>query len=92
MDRIKNIINNSSVGRAFYNLFDRWQDECEYEDIDEYGKAIFNTINKQFPKYDIKYVKATEEPFGVIINIGGKNIHVFVKLSNCYLQLCAKFV
>jgi hypothetical protein len=47
MERIKSILNNDKVGNAFFNLYDRWRDESEYEDINDYGKAIFNTINSQ---------------------------------------------
>lgn len=90
MERIKNIINNEKVGAAFCNLYDRWRDECEYEDINEYGRALFNTINKQYPKYGIKYVGVTKRPFGVKLQVGENNIHIFVKLSGSYLQMCAK--
>ena len=90
VEKIKSIINCDAVGQAFYNLFDRWQDESEYEDINDYGKAIVSTINKNFPNYGATLVKATKEPFGVILQIGAAKFHVFVKLKNLYLHLCAK--
>ena len=89
MEKIKNIINNEKVGNAFYNLYDRWQDESEYEDIKEYGRTIFNTINKQYPDYNIKFISATKRPFGVKIQVGDKKVHIFVKVSGPYLQICA---
>ena len=46
MEFLKEIVNNEKVGNAFFNLFDRWRDESEYEDINDYGKAIVNTIAK----------------------------------------------
>lgn len=92
MEKIKNIINCDAVGQAFYNLFDRWQDECEYEDINDYGKAILKTINKSFPEYEAKLIKSTDEPFGVIIQVGNIKAHLYVKLNNCYLHLYAKLI
>lgn len=90
VEKIKSIINCDAVGQAFYYLFDRWQDESEYEDINEYGKSIFNTISKNFPDYGLSLVKTTEEPFGVILQIGVAKFHVYVKFKNSYLHLYAK--
>ena len=92
MEKIKNIINNDKVGQAFYNLFDRWQDEQEYEDINEYGKAIHNTIMRQYPEYDVRLVKTTKEPFGVVIEVDDKKVHIYVELKNLYLYIKAKLI
>lgn len=47
------------------NLWGRWQDEKEYEDINEYGARIA----KEFPE-GWKLVKTNKRPFGVVIAIG----------------------
>lgn len=38
------------------DLYDRWQDECEYEDLDDYLEVIQKYIPGAF--------EMTEEPFG----------------------------
>ena len=92
MEKVKNIINSETLGKAFYNLYDRWRDECKYEDINEYGKAILNVINKHFPQYGVTLISSTSRPFGVKLQVGDKKVHVFVKISGSYLQLCAKLI
>jgi len=90
MEQISNIVNNEAVGNTFFNLYDRWRDESEYEDINEYGKVLANTIAKQFPTYNISLIKATKRPFGVQIKVCEVNVHVWVKLKGRYASICAK--
>ena len=92
MERIKQIINNKNVGNAFYNLYDRWRDEEGFEDINEYGKTILNTIHKHFPDYNVKLIEATKKPFGVKLDVEGIKVHLFAKLKGSYLCVCAKLV
>ena len=90
MEQLKEIINNKNVGNAFYNLYDRWRDECEYEDIKEYGKAIANVMAKEYPSYDIKLVQTTKRPFGVKIKTNSATYSVWIKIKGCYAHLCGK--
>jgi hypothetical protein len=46
------------------NLWGRWQDEKEYEDINEYGAVIA----KNFPE-GWKLIKSAKRPFGVTVQI-----------------------
>lgn len=46
------------------NLWARWQDEKEYEDINEYGARIA----KQFPE-GWKLLKSNKRPFGITVQI-----------------------
>lgn len=46
-------------------LWARWQDEKEFEDINEYGASIA----KNFPE-GWKLIKSTKRPFGVTFSIG----------------------
>lgn len=48
------------------SLWARWQDEKEYEDINEYGARIA----KEFPE-GWKLLKSTKRPFGVHVEIDG---------------------
>jgi hypothetical protein len=87
---ITKIINNKVVANAFFNLYDRWRDESEYEDINDYGKSLAKTIAKEFPNEDIKFVSATKRPFGVKVSVSGKVVHLFTKMKGRYIVLCAK--
>lgn len=46
------------------NLWARWQDEKEYEEINDYGAAIA----KEFPE-GWKLLKTSKRPFGVTVQI-----------------------
>ena len=86
---IVSIINNEKVGNTFFNLYDRWRDESEYEDINEYGKVISNAIAKEFPNYNVKLIQSTKRPFGVKIKVLDLyNIHIYAKLKGRYISLC----
>lgn len=89
MEEIKNIINNEKIGNTFFNLYDRWRDECEFEDINEYGKVIANVIATEYPSYDVKLVQSMKRPFGVKINVCGLTFKVWVKLRGLSISLCA---
>ena len=47
------------------NLFGRWQDEREYEDIADYGKAIAAQLPEGF-----KLIAMQKRPFGFKFGIG----------------------
>ena len=89
-DKIKAILNNKKVGECFFNLYDRWIDECRYEDINEYGAVIFEVINKRFSDYGITLLASTKRPFGVKISMDDRTFHIFIKLKGCYAVVCAK--
>lgn len=90
METLKKIVNNEKVGNALYNLYDRWLDESEYEDINDYGKAIADIMAKEFPSYDIKLVQTTKRPFGVKVKMNGSTYSVWIKIKGCYANLCGK--
>lgn len=46
------------------NLYARWLDEREYEDIAEYGKAV----ERNLPE-GVTFVKITKRPFGVHLKV-----------------------
>ena len=92
IDKLKAILNNESVGKCFYNLYDRWRDESEYEDINEYGNVILKTITNNFPQYNITLVSSTKRPFGIKIDLDGDKFHIYVKMKSGYIVLSAKVV
>lgn len=84
---INKVIYNKEVSNIFANLWDRWQDEKEYEDINEYGKVLHGAINKVD---ECMLFKATKKPFGVKVYRAGQLIHFFMKRKGSYLVMCAK--
>ena len=89
-DKLKAIVNNKKVGECFFNLYDRWRDECKCEDINEYGAVLFEAISKRFNDYGITLLASTKRPFGVKISMDGKAFHIFIKLKGVYAVLCVK--
>ena len=87
IDKLSKIINNEKVDDVFYNLFDRWLDESQYEDINEYGKTIINVIDSQFPKYKVRLVSSTPDPFGIIMEIDHIQFNIYIQLKGDYAVL-----
>ena len=85
-ENISKILNNLNAIRAFDYLYCRWQDEKEYEDFNQYVSAMM----KYMPS-DSTLVKGTKRPFGVIINYGGTEIHIALKLTSKTMSLTAKY-
>ena len=87
IEKAKSVITNKNVQSAFFNLYDRWEDEGRYEDINDYGKALFKAISKNCPNVEAIYVGVTKKPFGVKYNIDGVTFYLFVKVEGEYLTL-----
>ena len=60
--QLKSILNNENFQDMIFNLYDRWQDEHEYEDIKDYAKPLENIVSRIIGK-DIK-LTMTKRPFG----------------------------
>lgn len=84
---VRTVINDDNVLDAFAYLYFRWQDECMYEDINEYGKSLCERISKI---ENVDFVEATSEPFGVKVKYGKDTIHFFAKVKGECLSVCAK--
>ena len=56
------------------NLWSRWQDEKEYEDINDYAKPLVNLAKE----HGIESFTMTKRPFGCKIPLGGKVYQVAV--------------
>ena len=86
---ITDIINNKKVTSTFFNLWERWQDESEYEDIADYGKVLAKSIRDA--GQPISREKPTKRPFGLKCMINGVDYHLFVKRkSPTTIAMCAK--
>jgi hypothetical protein len=56
------------------NLYERWQDEKQYEDIEEYRAAATRFAG-------VPCIKAYKRPFGFAFEIEGKKYKVTVKAA-----------
>lgn len=72
---------NGKIGSFILDLYERWEEEKAYEDINDYLTA--------FQKYVPEAVKAQERPFGFICSCEDGNLFVFVKKEGNYIQLKA---
>jgi len=52
-------------------LYDRWQDEKEYEDFKEYADVMKKKVGDAF-------VRATKRPFGFVMKAEGGEVQVYV--------------
>jgi hypothetical protein len=59
-------------------LYSRWQDEKEYENINDYAKPM----NRHFERHGLTLEKMTKRPFGCIVVINGKRYQVYVNNSS----------
>ena len=90
IEKVNRVITNKNVQNAFYNLYDRWEDEGRYEDINDYGKALFKAISKNCPYVGATYVGVTEAPFGVMFGIDNATYYIYVTVNGGYLTLNCK--
>lgn len=84
---INKVIYNKEVSNTFANLWERWQCEKEYEDINEYGNVLHGAINKID---ECMLFKTTKKPFGVKVYRAGQLIHFYMKRKGSYLVMCAE--
>ena len=76
----KNVNNNHAD--LLFNLWGRWQDEKEYEDIQDYLTVI--------QKYIPEAYKITKRPFGIRCKCDDGDIHIQVKRKGDYVKMFGK--
>ena len=84
---VNEIINNENVANAFFNGWNRWQDEKDCEDINDYAQVLMSIIKNEFPQYDMNLVGGSKRPFGIKIMLYCYKMHIFVKVKNGCLVL-----
>jgi hypothetical protein len=67
-------------------LYGRWQDERQYEDIEDYRKAV--EVKAPY----VKIIKMSKRPFGFIFEAEDKKVHVFLKKSKAGWGYAGKVV
>ena len=86
---LTNLVNSSEVLNTFINLKYRWEDEKGYENFDDYAKVMIQVIEKETNK-DVKLIKGTKHPFGVIFEIEGLKFNLFLKTNGHSAWLACK--
>ena len=73
---LEGILNKTE--ESLCNLYFRWQDECQYEDFNDYQKVLQEVFLKHCP-VETQFIKAVKQPFGAIVQIPHyPKIHFFV--------------
>lgn len=79
-----NIINSAEKCYLFFNLYERWQDEKQYEDIKDYLKRVQQDYANAY--------KVTKRPFAFFFKCSDGNLKVSVKKQGGYIKLSAESV
>lgn len=70
---------NEENADLLFNLYERWQEEKEYEDINDYLVAIQKTIPEAY--------KISKRPFGVTCKCDDGDLHIFIKSDGIYNRI-----
>ena len=73
------------IGERLVYLYDRWQDEKEYEDFAKYITAMkkdFKTHCETVPMKNAVYVKAGKRPFGFTFDFEGWKVVMSVNSTS----------
>lgn len=62
------------------NLYVRWLDEKEYEDINDYKKVV----DAELKKYSMEVTKMNKRPFGFNFTIGNDAVYQIIMKSAAY--------
>lgn len=63
-------------------LYDRWQDEKEYEDINDYSASLITKMPD-----GMEFVKMTKRPFGLQVKVGQSTYQIRVTASELSWKL-----
>ena len=75
---------SEEVAKDLVYLYDRWQDECEYEDINDYLQAIKKHVPNAY--------EVTTEPFGFKAKCDDGILKVWLSEEGDYVEFHAEFI
>ena len=73
-----------TIVNRFMYLYERWQDEREYEDINDYLKEMQKLVPEAY--------KISKRPFGITCKCTDGNIRIFCKVKGNYLTVNGEFL
>jgi len=71
---VMGVFKDRTVQVRLINLYSRWLDEREYEDIREYGDNIKPLIERE----NVRFVKMVKRPFGPVFTVDNCNYHISI--------------
>jgi hypothetical protein len=74
---VKGLFENKKFENVFVNLYTRWMDEKEYEDIKDYEKVLTPYVEG----IGGEVIKMTKRPFGIQFKLEGVKYHFFLTLK-----------
>ena len=76
--------NEREIVNRFMYLYERWQDEREYEDINDYLKHMKQLVPEAY--------KISKRPFGITCRCEDGDIRIFCKVKGKYLTVNGEFL
>lgn len=90
LDHIKALVNDDKIHTHLAYLRDRWADERDYEDWDDYKHSMITAL----ANYPVTLLRATKRPFGMVITVQGDEYaapwKVWLKRKGRYEVLTAR--
>lgn len=84
MEFLNLFLTHDTLNELIY-LFERWQDEKEYEDWKEYEDQMKYCLNNELPS--AKFIKGTQEPFGLLYNYKGTLLKTTLEFTSNKVSL-----
>lgn len=82
------ICNNEETLVTLINLRERWEEEKDYEDFNDYVECMKNC--RLIKLTNCPVIGGTKRPFGVKLQCGDGVLHMFVKIVGNTYQFAAK--
>ena len=90
MISIRHLVNNERVCDVMFNLYLRWLDEWQYEDINEYGVVLANVIGAEYKGCDVVLLKCESKPFAFTFSIDNEKVRLFIKEQGDNVIICGQ--
>ena len=86
IEKLSNLSRNKDLFNTFIYLYERWQDEEEYEDWNDYAKAMKQAVEVNGSLKGIVILGATQEPFGLKFSYKGNYVKLYLKFTETKVQ------
>jgi len=76
------LLDNQKINNTFFYLFERWQDEHDYEDFNYYVKEMKSSVENAIG--EVTLLKGMKRPFGIQFIKGNNKYKLFIKNKGKY--------
>lgn len=87
---VTGVLNNGALLSNLIYLWERWADEKEYEDFNDYENNMKALFVENYPNPAIKFLSSTKRPMGFKIEISGNVFHIYLKIRGNSANLAGK--